>query len=332
MDFRRPGTPSRRGRGRVAVRTNMMEGDVESPGFEDSVSRTQSRTPKPVAQSTASIILMYLGTTLAVTTYLEDAVRSIFNWDDQVKYAGSATGMPIAVSYVVLALVTIVQVASPLIVVPASVAPALARPIMALCMLLSVTVVIQPFLFSQLSNSELVILLLAQLGVSGLVFAEAHFVAFPRRNPFAAHMAIEEVRQSAELVPWMQLMSRMLLTIDLAVDFGARLLEILFGSSSTPHATSSLSMLLMSTTYLLVLLSGVMVWVGFKTEFCACVIALAAFIDAFVRYPFWLAATASAADVERFHFFQMMAPVGGFLLLVALGPGRFSIDRQAKAK
>ena len=44
---------------------------------------------------------------------------------------------------------------------------------------------------------------------------------------------------------------------------------------------------LRARSYALVLLSGVMVWLGFKTEACACIIALAAFTDAFFRFPFW---------------------------------------------
>jgi putative oxidoreductase len=85
-----------------------------------------------------------------------------------------------------------------------------------------------------------------------------------------------------------------------------------------------------STTYILILLAGLMVWLGYKTQACACIIALAVFTDAFVRFPFWEGGR--NADHKRFHFFQAMTPVGGLLLLVALGPGRFSVDAASKSK
>ena len=44
---------------------------------------------------------------------------------------------------------------------------------------------------------------------------------------------------------------------------------------------------LASTTYVLILLGGAMVWLGFKTQPCACIMALAALTDAIYRYPFW---------------------------------------------
>ena len=85
---------------------------------------------------------------------------------------------------------------------------------------------------------------------------------------------------------------------------------------------------LATTTYVLILLAGVMVWLGFKTQECACIIALAAFTDAFFRFPFWDGSR--NVDHQRFHFFQAMTPVGGLLLIVALGPGRFSVDAHSK--
>jgi len=75
-----------------------------------------------------------------------------------------------------------------------------------------------------------------------------------------------------------------------------------------------------------------MVWFGFKTTASASMIALACLSDAFFRFPFWTSVSSASADVLRFHFFQAMTPVGGLLLLVALGPGRFSYDSHSKTK
>ena len=64
------------------------------------------------------------------------------------------------------------------------------------------------------------------------------------------------------------------------------------------------------------------------TQYCALAAAVAAFTDAFHRFPFWL--DGPNKDFHQFHFFQAMTPVGGLLLLVALGPGRYSVDGESR--
>lgn len=241
-------------------------------------------------------------------------------WEDQLGFVARHTGLPRSIAGALLLMVAAVQLSSTLMIAPTSRIPMLAVPVMIVSGSVVMSVIMQPFLFNQLSNTELLTLSLAQIGASGLIFAEAHFVAYPRRSPFAAHLSAAEAYKAAAIVPWIQLAARLLLTADLTLTFGLRIGFVEFAGIGAGIAT---------TTYVLVLLSGVMVWLGFKTQACACIIALAAFTDAFFRYPFWEGGR--DADHKRFHFFQAMTPVGGLLMLVALGPGRYSLDAHNKS-
>ena len=47
--------------------------------------------------------------------------------------------------------------------------------------------------------------------------------------------------------------------------------------------------------------------------------------------PFWADVAGKGSDYTdfmRFHFFQAMTPVGGFLLVAICGPGKLSLDKK----
>jgi uncharacterized membrane protein YphA (DoxX/SURF4 family) len=342
--------------------------DLESPGRDLVDTEAPAHFARAKA-STASTILLCVATLFTVLTYLEDAIRCITLWNEQLAFIAKHVGLPRSIAGTMLLFVAGVQLVSPIIIIPTAAVPRMAVPVMIVTCAIAFTVILQPILFNQLTNVELLTLSMAQLGACGIVFAEAHFVAYPRKSPFATHLASADQYKAAAIVPWIQLLSRVMLTVDLALVFGLRLSEVhpssLSLSSPSPSLSLSLSLFLSlsrtrthththshtlrlprlqmfysddsgivvgiaSTTYILILLAGLMVWLGYKTQACACIIALAVFTDAFVRFPFWEGGR--NADHKRFHFFQAMTPVGGLLLLVALGPGRFSVDAASKSK
>ena len=350
--------------------------DLESPGRDlvDTEALESEHFARAKA-STASTILLCVATLFTVLTYLEDAIRCITLWNEQLAFIAKHVGLPRSIAGTMLLFVAGVQLVSPIIIIPTAAVPRMAVPVMIVTCAIAFTVILQPILFNQLTNVELLTLSMAQLGACGIVFAEAHFVAYPRKSPFATHLASADQYKAAAIVPWIQLLSRVMLTVDLALVFGLRLSEVhpsslslsspspslplslslspslsLFLSFSHAHAhththshtlrlprlqmfysdDSGIVVGIASTTYILILLAGLMVWLGYKTQACACIIALAVFTDAFVRFPFWEGGR--NADHKRFHFFQAMTPVGGLLLLVALGPGRFSVDAASKSK
>ena len=347
--------------------------DLESPGRDlvdtEALESEHFARAKASTATTASTILLCVATLFTVLTYLEDAIRCITLWNEQLAFIAKHVGLPRSIAGTMLLFVAGVQLVSPIIIIPTAAVPRMAVPVMIVTCAIAFTVILQPILFNQLTNVELLTLSMAQLGACGIVFAEAHFVAYPRKSPFATHLASADQYKAAAIVPWIQLLSRVMLTVDLALVFGLRLSEVhpsslslsspspslslsLFLSFSLSHAhahthththtlrlprlqmfysdDSGIVVGIASTTYILILLAGLMVWLGYKTQACACIIALAVFTDAFVRFPFWEGGR--NADHKRFHFFQAMTPVGGLLLLVALGPGRFSVDAASKSK
>ncbi len=75
------------------------------------------------------------------------------------------------------------------------------------------------------------------------------------------------------------------------------------------------------------LLAGLMVVVGFKTRLAA--LALIAFTIAATAlgHPFWTMEGA-ARRANLIHAWKNLSVVGGLLMLMAAGPGRFSVDRR----
>jgi putative oxidoreductase len=269
----------------------------------------------------------------AVMTYLEDASRCFMMWEDQLGYVANHTGLPSAVASATLLLVTLGQCASVLLIAPPVLVPKLARPIIGLSIVVAVSVCLQPFLFNQLSNFELLTMSAAQLGALGLILGEAHAVAYPRKKPFAAFCmpmgGSGDATESAAVVAWIQLLSRLLLTVDLVCVFGKGLIESVLDESSGGGAMGHAGLNVMLNLF--ILLAGVMVWLGFQTELCASIVAICALFDAGTRFPFWTS-KANVRDHYKFHFFQECAAVGGLLLLAANGPGKLSVDGKAKTK
>jgi putative oxidoreductase len=66
---------------------------------------------------------------------------------------------------------------------------------------------------------------------------------------------------------------------------------------------------------------------GLATRYVAPLMALFALIAALVGHRYWNATGADYANQYN-HFFKDLAIVGGFLVLYAAGPGRWSIDRR----
>jgi len=263
--------------------------------------------------------LIGLATFLAVLTYLEDATRLYVMWEEQLSFVQKHSGLPYtSIAASLLIAIALAQCSTPLLVLPPSLSPTVARLHLYICVAVALSVIFQPYIFNQMTNFQLISLSAAQLGALGLIFGEAHAVLHPQRHPFAAFISTPMPAEAGDAVQWVRLCSRLLLTVDLTVVFTTRLMQDLFPVAS----------LLGTALDAFPLVGGVLVWLGFKTEACATAVALACLVDTFHRFPFWTGTP--DADFLRFHFFQAMTPVGGLLLLAALGPGRLSVDFKAK--
>ena len=75
------------------------------------------------------------------------------------------------------------------------------------------------------------------------------------------------------------------------------------------------------------LIGGILLVVGWKARWAAAAIALFIAAATYWFHDFWHMAD-QAARTNQIMFLKNVAVVGGMLLVVAFGPGRFSVDRR----
>ncbi|AEG92599.1 DoxX family protein [Ramlibacter tataouinensis] len=79
------------------------------------------------------------------------------------------------------------------------------------------------------------------------------------------------------------------------------------------------------------LLIGLMLLAGFKTRFSALVLAVFTVVASVVFHNFW-ALQGAQAMAQQQAFFKNIAVVGGLLVLMAFGPGGWSIDARGRKR
>jgi putative oxidoreductase len=77
------------------------------------------------------------------------------------------------------------------------------------------------------------------------------------------------------------------------------------------------------------LIGGLMVLVGFKARWAALVLCVFTGIALYLGHKFW-AAPADQYNNQFNHALKNLAIMGGFLLLYAYGPGRYSVDARKR--
>jgi putative oxidoreductase len=73
---------------------------------------------------------------------------------------------------------------------------------------------------------------------------------------------------------------------------------------------------------------GICILVGLGTRYVALLLALFTLIAALLAHRYWTIGDAAQARNQMNHFNKNLAMVGGFLILYAAGPGRWSLDRR----
>ena len=72
---------------------------------------------------------------------------------------------------------------------------------------------------------------------------------------------------------------------------------------------------------------GFLVFVGWKTRWAALAIAIFTIVAGLLFHHYWTDAPAARMG-DFINFWKNIAIAGGFLMIVAFGPGRYSIDRR----
>jgi putative oxidoreductase len=129
-------------------------------------------------------------------------------------------------------------------------------------------------------------------------------------------------------------------TRDLAALVGRVLLAVLFiisgygkigGFDGTVQALAGKGMPLPTVAAAIALaiefLGGLMLAVGWKARWVAVVIVLFTIAASFLFHDFWNLADA-ARRTNQVMFMKNIAIIGGLLMVVAFGPGRYSVDKR----
>ena len=72
---------------------------------------------------------------------------------------------------------------------------------------------------------------------------------------------------------------------------------------------------------------GLMLAVGWKARWAALAVAVFTLFASILFHNFWAMTDAAAVGVNQLLFMKNIAVIGGLLMVVAFGPGRYSLDR-----
>ncbi|KAI8083008.1 SURF4 family-domain-containing protein [Halteromyces radiatus] len=237
---------------------------------------------------------------LIVATFLEDALRITMQWSDQLDFMELRRGFPTGLSHLFLFLNIIVMFTGSFMVIVKK------HQELAVYGLLGV-VISQALGYGLLFNMSFLLRNLSVMG--GLVMVLSDSIV-RRRRMFAALPQISENSRRTYL------------------QLGGRILLIFLFVGSAFHGDWSFARVLVS---LLGLIACVMVAVGFKAKYSALFLVLILSVSNVLINNFWsVTHNPFRRDFLKYDFFQTLSTVGGFLLLVSVGPGGYSIDEKKK--
>jgi putative oxidoreductase len=102
-----------------------------------------------------------------------------------------------------------------------------------------------------------------------------------------------------------------------------------FGGTTAYIAAKGLTFPALGTALAIVieLGAGLLVLVGWKARWAALAIAIFSVVAAMFFHAYWAEADAAARMGNFVNFWKNISIAGGFLLVYAFGPGRYSVDR-----
>ncbi|KAL7751373.1 ER-derived vesicles protein erv29 [Sorochytrium milnesiophthora] len=239
---------------------------------------------------------------LLVVTFLEDSLRIVTQWNDQLWYLQKHRKFPWGASHMFLIINVITMMTC------STMAIARKNTVYAVGGLGAV-IVSQALGYGLWSDFSFFVRSVSVLG--GLLMLLAEAFAKSRRPFFPGLPDISDSDRSM----YLQLAGRVLLVF-LFASF------VLAGEFSLWRVLASL----------VGLVACVMVAVGFKAKWSAIFLILFLSVFNVLINNWWsLHHTHPSRDFQKYDFFQTLSIMGGFLLLVNLGPGGISVDEKKKA-
>ncbi|ORX50924.1 SURF4-domain-containing protein [Hesseltinella vesiculosa] len=237
---------------------------------------------------------------LIVATFIEDAFRIITQWSDQLYYIEHSRHFPKGISHLFLGLnVLAMLICSTMVIIRR-------HQDYAVYGLMGV-VVTQALGYGLVFDMQFFLRNLSVMGGLMMVLSDA---IGKKKQMFAALPQITENDRRM----YFQLAGRILLIF------------LFIGSAF--HGEWSLLRIFVS---IYGLIACVMVAVGFKAKWSAMFLVLFLSIFNVLINNFWsVSHTHYRRDFLKYDFFQTLSTVGGFLLLVNVGPGGFSVDEKKK--
>jgi len=241
-----------------------------------------------------------IGRFLLVVTFLEDAVRILFQWKDQLWYLHRYQGMPWGVNHIFLALNVIIMLAGSLMAIFKK------RTEIAVAGLFFV-IISQAIGYGLLFEWHFFLRNLSIIGGLLMLLSDA---LSRRRNFFPGLPTLNDTDRAT----YVQLAGRILL-IFLFVSF-------VYSEEMT---------LLRAIVSIIGFMACVMVVVGFKAKWSAMFLVVFLSVFNIVINNWWSFHDGHPQrDFLKYDFFQILSIMGGLLLLVNMGPGGLSMDEKKK--
>jgi len=241
-----------------------------------------------------------IGRFLLVVTFLEDALRILFQWHDQLRYLEKYQGMPWGISHVFLAVNVIVMISGSFLVI------AKKKVEYAVAGLFGV-IVLQSIGYGLLFEWHFFLRNLSITGGLLMVLSEA---LARRRNFFPGLPQLNDTDRAT----YVQLLGRILLVL-LFISF-------VYADEMT---------MMRAVVSVLGFIACAMVVVGFKAKWSALFLVVLLSVFNVVVNSWWnFHDTHPSRDFTKYDFFQLLSVMGGLLLLVNMGPGGLSMDEKKK--
>ena len=261
-------------------------------------------------------LLGRVGPVLLVMIFLEDGVRILLRWDEQLHYLTAAMRMGHGAATACLAASSSVQLTcSALIVRPQRFRPSRVTPA---CLALVAYVAVQPLLYGQTADVDF---LCRSVTLAGglllLLWSENH----RRWRATSTGIPLDFQGLNADRL---QLAGRLLLTF---IFF----FQALWAENGGLHTVLARPTVLGASLVVTLFGLSVFISVGFKTEWAALSLVVVFGTTNVWMYPFWNVPE-RLVDFYKYYFFHTLSIMGGLVLLAVHGPGSISLDHRGNVK